>query len=200
MSTHDPDAHWNAVYATKATDEVSWYEPVPETSRRLITLAAPSGRVIDVGAGASGLADVLASAGYDVTVLDVSTNALALVRERLGQQATYVVADVLAWAPSGSYEAWHDRAVFHFLTDQDDQARYVDLAATAVRSGGGLVMGTFAPEGPESCSGLPTARHDADSLARLFAGSFTLEYTESEEHVTPWGGMQPFTWVVLRRI
>ncbi|MGH3977117.1 MAG: methyltransferase domain-containing protein [Pseudonocardiaceae bacterium] len=199
MSTTDPDAHWNTVYATKAADEVSWYEPVPATSRRLITLAATSGRVIDVGAGASGLADALVSAGYDVTVLDVSANALAQVRERLGQKATYVVADLLNWTPADSYAAWHDRAVFHFLTDPDDQARYVDLAARAIQAGGALVMGTFAPTGPESCSGLPTTRHDADSLARLFAGSFTLEHTETEEHVTPWGAIQPFTWVVLRR-
>nr|WP_277602239.1 class I SAM-dependent methyltransferase [Nocardioides sp. KC13] len=162
-------------------------------------MAAASGRVIDVGAGASNLADVLVSAGYDVTVLDISSNALAQVRERLGRQAAYVLADVLSWTPAASYDVWHDRAVFHFLTDPDDQARYVDLAATAVGTGGGLVMGTFAPAGPESCSGLPTARHDAGSLARLFAESFTLEHSETEEHVTPWGAVQPFTWAVLRR-
>ncbi|MEU6134103.1 class I SAM-dependent methyltransferase [Nocardioides sp. NPDC047086] len=199
MSIRDPAAHWDAVYATKAVDEVSWYEPAPATSRRLITLAAPSGRVIDVGAGASSLADVLASAGYDVTVLDVSANAVAQARDRLGEQATYVVADILTWAPTGAYEVWHDRAVFHFLTDPGDQARYVDLATAAVRPGGGLVIGTFAPEGPDSCSGLPVARHDADSIARLFTEAFTMEHSETEPHMTPQGGLQSFTWAVLRR-
>ncbi|MBC7275688.1 class I SAM-dependent methyltransferase [Nocardioides sp.] len=199
MSASEPDAHWNTVYAAKDVDDVSWYEPVPATSRRLITMAATSGRVIDVGAGASGLADALLPAGYDVTVLDVSSNALEQVRQRLGQKATYVVADVLTWTPVDSYAVWHDRAVFHFLTDPADQARYVNQATTAVQTGGGLVMGTFAPTGPESCSGLPTARHDADSLVRLFAGAFTLEHAETDEHVTPWGVIQPFTWVVLRR-
>jgi SAM-dependent methyltransferase len=137
-----------------------------------------------------------------VTLLDVSPEALRTARARLagyGDRVDFVVADVVSWTPTDTVDAWHDRAVFHFLTDLDDQRRYARTAAQAVRSGGLLVMGTFAADGPTQCSGLPTARHDADSLSLLFSDAFELEHAEREEHVTPSGTVQPFTWVVLRR-
>jgi len=202
--TENATAHWDTVYGTKAADEVSWFQRQPTTSQRLLALAvSPRGAVIDVGAGASTVADGLLDAGWpDVTVLDVSPKAVALVRERLRERAksvSFVVADVLSWNPERTYDAWHDRAVFHFLVRPDHREQYVATASRAVRSGGLLVLGTFAADGPTQCSGLPTARYDADKLAAVFASDFSMEHSEREEHLTPGGGVQPFTWAVLRR-
>ena len=159
--------------------------------------------MVDVGAGASLLVDALLAAEWsDVTLLDVSREALALVKARVGAADTavsFVVADLLDWRPERQYDAWHDRAVFHFLTDPADRARYVDTMTKAVRRGGAAVLSTFADDGPASCSGLSTARYDAPALADTFGAAFTMERTEREEHVTPAGRIQPFTWVVLRR-
>jgi SAM-dependent methyltransferase len=222
MSTSAAE-HWDTVYGTKAADEVSWFQRQPTTSQRLLTsVSSPSGAVVDVGAGASTLVDTLLDAGWsDVTVLDVSAKALALVRDRVsdrvdrvsdrvGEQphdlprkrpgsTSFVVADVLSWQPERTYDAWHDRAVFHFLVQPDRRDQYVATASRAVRPGGAVVLGTFAADGPTQCSGLPTARYDADGLAAVFAPGFSLEHSEREEHVTPGGAVQPFTWVVLRR-
>ena len=196
--------HWDTVYGTKAADEVSWFQRQPTTSQRLLALAtSPLGAVIDIGAGASTLADGLLDAGWaDVTVLDVSPRALALVRQGLGGRAesvSFVVADVLSWGPERTYDAWHDRAVFHFLVRPDHREQYAATASRAVRSGGLLVVGTFAADGPTQCSGLPTSRYEPDALAAVFASDFSLEHSEREEHLTPGGGVQPFTWAVLRR-
>ena len=200
--------HWDTVYGTKADDEVSWFQRQPTTSQRLLTsVLAASSAVIDVGAGASTLVDTLLDAGWpDVTVLDVSPKALALVRDRVRDRvrerqepASFIVADVLSWHPERTYDAWHDRAVFHFLVRPDQREQYVATASRAVRSGGVLVLGTFAADGPTQCSGLPTLRYDADALAAVFAPDFSLEHSEREEHVTPGGAVQPFTWAVLRR-
>jgi 2-polyprenyl-3-methyl-5-hydroxy-6-metoxy-1,4-benzoquinol methylase len=197
------EEHWDRVYATKGRDDVSWYQAVPATSIRLVTAAMPATaaprRVIDIGAGASTLADELLTRGYDVTVLDVAPSAVASVKARLDDRATYLITDLLEWQPETTYDVWHDRAVFHFLTDPTAQTAYVHLAARAVRAGGVVVLGTFAPDGPTACSGLPTARHDADSLAALFADYFELVSSERDEHTTPWGAVQPFTWVTLSR-
>jgi len=222
MSTSAAE-HWDTVYGTKATDEVSWFQRQPMTSQRLLTsVSSPSGAVIDVGAGASTLVDTLLDTGWsDVTVLDVSAKALALVRDRVsdrvdrvsdrvGEQphdlprkrpgsTSFVVADVLSWQPERTYDAWHDRAVFHFLVLPEQRDQYVATASRAVRSGGVLILGTFAADGPTQCSGLPTARYDADGLAAVFGPGFSLEHSEREEHRTPGGAVQPFTWAVLRR-
>jgi trans-aconitate methyltransferase len=193
------------VYATRALDEVSWYQPEPATSLRLVEGSAPdrSAAIVDIGSGASFLADRLLADGYrDVTIVDVSDRALDAVRVRLGTHShllTYVVSDILAWSPERAYHVWHDRAVFHFLTDDRQRSRYVELAAAALRPGGTLIIATFAADGPTHCSGLPVRRHTAGELASTFAKAFTVEASESEEHVTPAGVVQPFTWSVLRR-
>lgn len=198
--------HWDSVYGTKAVDDVSWYQPDAGPSTRHVLAAAPptSGRAaVDVGAGTSTLVDELLDEGWRVTVLDVSAEALALTRARLGERADgvgFVVADLLAWRPDESFDVWHDRAVFHFLTDPADRQSYVDVAARAVRPGGAVVLSTFGPEGPEQCSGLPTARYDAAALAEVFAGPFELESSGTEVHHTPWGATQQFTRVTLRRL
>ncbi|HVX23410.1 MAG TPA: class I SAM-dependent methyltransferase [Acidimicrobiales bacterium] len=197
-------AHWDAVYTTKATDDVSWFQSEPATSLDLLSRwAPPGGSIVDVGAGTSTLVDRLADAGsFDVTLVDVSAEALDVVRRRLDDRAgrvSFEVADIRSWVPTRTFDAWHDRAVFHFLVEPDDQQAYVRLASTAVAPGGVVVLATFAADGPATCSGLPTARYDADDLARLFAPAFVLEHHHREEHVTPWGAVQPFSWVVLRR-
>jgi SAM-dependent methyltransferase len=196
--------HWDTVYRQKSTDQVSWYESQPATSVRLLTAAAPPpAAVIDLGSGASLLPDALLSAGYtDITLLDVSAQALAITRERLADRAdrlTYVVADLVTWEPEHAWDAWHDRAVFHFLVEPAARARYLRTVAGAVRPGGVVVLGCFASDGPTQCSGLPTARYDADQLADLFTPAFTLSRSERQEHRTPGGAVQPFTWVVLHR-
>lgn len=196
--------HWDDVYATKSTDGVSWFQARPATSLRLIEASSvTAGSVIDVGAGTSTLVDELLALGWgDVTVLDVSNKALERVRSRLatqGRAASAVVCDLLGWIPERTYDVWHDRAVLHFLTDPQDRTRYVETAAQAVRPGGHLVIGAFAEDGPTRCSGLPTARYNAQELASIFIADFDLVHSEREEHRTPDGTAQSFTWAVLQR-
>lgn len=200
MSDDSAD-HWDAVFASRDLDTVSWFEETPTHSVEL--LRQQPGSVIDIGAGASRLPDALLTEGRDdITVLDISHEALAVTHKRLGSTAgrvAYVVSDVLAWEPARTYDAWHDRAVLHFLTALADQAAYVDLAARALSPGGLLVLAAFGPDGPTSCSGLPTVRHSADDLAVLFAPAFTLTRAETRMHRTPGGAEQQFTWVTARR-
>lgn len=193
--------HWEDVYRTGRAEEVSWFQRDPLVSLRLV--ADVAGSVVDVGAGASVLADRLLEAGRaDVTLLDLSPHALDVVRARLGPDAArvrFVTADVLGWEPGRTFDCWHDRAVFHFLTAPGEQAAYVQTAARVVATGGAVVMGTFASDGPTRCSGLPTARYEPADLAGLFSEAFTLEHAEHETHRTPRQVEQRFTWVVLRR-
>ena len=202
--TDPADQHWDDVYATKGTDRVSWFQARPATSLRLLEAfgeTPPS--LIDVGAGASTLVDELLVRGWtDITLLDISHEALDLVRTRLasrGLAATAVACDLLTWEPDRTYDLWHDRAVLHFLTQPQDRARYVETAARAVRPGGHLVIGAFAEDGPRHCSGLPTARYRPDELASVFSADFELVHSEREGHHTPDGTVQSFTWAVLRR-
>lgn len=196
--------HWDRTFAGVADDEHSWFQREPTTSRRLLLAADPDrGAVVDVGAGTSRLAEWLLDTGWsDVTVLDISAEALRDLRARLSDRAddvAFVLADVLDWQPERTFDVWHDRALFHFLTEDDEQRRYAMTAARAVRPGGALVIGTFAEDGPTRCSSLPTSRYDADGLAAAFAPDFSPAHAEREEHRTPAGGVQPFTWLVLRR-
>lgn len=198
------EAHWCTVWGDRDPAEVSWFQDVPEVSCRLVVGDGPPPRsVVDVGAGASLLVDRLLDAGItDVTVVDVALAATMQVRARLGSRGasvSYVVADVRSWSPGRTWDVWHDRAVLHFLTVPDDAQRYARRAAGSVPSGGRAVIGCFAPDGPEQCSGLPTVRRSAADLAALFGPWFDLEHDEREIHHTPWGSEQPFTWVVLRR-
>ncbi len=196
--------HWDTVYRTKGDRDVSWYEDTPSLSVELIRQAGfgPEAAVIDVGGGASSLVDALVSAGQaHVTVLDLSAAALDKARERLGPsgRVDWVVSDVTRWSPQRTYDVWHDRAAFHFLTDPADQKAYVAVLRKALRSGGAAIIGTFAPDGPERCSGLPVARHDADSLAAVLGDEFELATSRRHEHVTPWGSSQRFHFGTFRR-
>lgn len=198
--------HWQQVYSTKATDTVSWYQEHATLSLRLIqaTGVAPSGAVIDVGGGASTLVDDLLAQGYThLTVLDLAGAALDATRQRLGaraDQVTWLEADITRTGlPSHAYDIWHDRAVFHFLTDPVDRRAYVWTARDAVKPGGHLIVGTFTEDGPERCSGLPVIRYSADALLAAFGEGFTLERQERELHHTPFGTVQPFLYCCLRR-
>jgi len=197
--------HWQSIYGSKPAIEVSWYQQEPTMSLRLITTfgAGPSGSVIDLGGGQSSLVDVLMSRDWrDVTVLDVSEEALTQVRHRLGEKAdrvTFANEDLLAWEPDRTYDVWHDRAVFHFLTEPAERDRYRELAERSIERGGILVLGAFAEDGPTQCSGLPVARYSTQDLADLFEPSFAMIHHEQETHLTPSGAAQRFSWVVLRR-
>ena len=190
--------HWDAIYRAKDDGDLSWTEESPATSLRLLTTwADPAAAVLDVGGGRSRLAAALRAEGFiEVCVLDLSAAAL---EAQPSPAVRTLVGDVLEVELPGPLGAWHDRAVFHFLTEEGDQARYAERAGVAVMSGGVVVLGCFGPEGPTSCSGLPVARHSAEDLARRFSTGFDLVMSELEMHHTPWGAAQQFCWVVLRR-
>lgn len=204
MSTSMRQAHWENVYSSKGEAEVSWFQETPAPSLELIALVGASrhSTVIDVGGGASRLVDCLVAEGYDdVTVLDLSAAALAKADARIGDRpikVRWLVADATTWEPSRSYDVWHDRAAFHFLTDANDQAAYVDRLRRGLQRGGHAIIGTFAPGGPDKCSGLPVARHDAKSLGETLGAEFVLIDTRRHEHPTPWGATQHFQFSTFR--
>lgn len=201
----DRREHWNASWTSRAAEEVSWFQELPEPSLELVkSVAAPGDAIVDVGGGASGLAGALVAQGYgDVTVLEVSSAAIVQLRKRLGDdvdRVRIIVADALDHDFSGTrVSVWHDRAVFHFLTEADDRARYRAQLEQAVVKGGYAVVGTFAPDGPERCSGLPVRRYDAEELVRELGTEWSLVRAVRHEHRTPSGAVQPFTFVVARR-
>lgn len=194
--------HWEGLYASKAPDEVSWYQQMPEQSLNLIeaTGTRHDEAVIDVGGGASTLVDHLLGRGFrDVTILDLSAAALAHARKRLGDRADSVIwieGDVTEFKAPRAYALWHDRAVFHFLTDYGDRQRYVDAVKAALRDRGHLVLSTFGPEGPKRCSGLQIQRYGLERLDEWFGDDFDLRGDALEEHKTPAGKTQQFlyTW------
>lgn len=199
-------AHWETVYAKNHPAALSWYQPLPARTLELLAEAgaAPASAIIDVGGGDSTLVDALVERHWGpVTVLDLSATALARARARLGARArevTWVEADVTrADLPAGGYDVWHDRALFHFLTDPKDRARYVATAAAALRSGGTLVIATFALDGPSRCSGLEVARFSPEGLAQEFGGEFALRRGFADVHRTPSGAEQRFTCAMLHR-
>jgi SAM-dependent methyltransferase len=195
--------HWESVYAAKGDAEVSWTETEPRRSLALIAdVCPPPGRVIDVGGGTSALAGRLLDAGYAVAVLDISEAALARSRDRLGERAKdirWIAADVTAGPVLGQFDVWHDRAVFHFLTDAADRAAYMSLLARTVPSGGHVVVATFASDGPERCSGLEVRRYDPETLAAELGPAFALVTSTRETHITPWGKPQSFQYSVFQR-
>lgn len=197
--------HWDRAYATKAETDVSWYQARPEQSLALIrsVSAGVSSSLIDVGSGASTLTDALLTGGYvDLTALDISEAALGRARERLGSRAAaiaWIVADVTRWQPPRTWDAWHDRAVFHFLTGTAEQDAYLAALHNATHAGSVVVISCFAPDGPERCSGLPVQRYSPAALAQRIGSAFSLEAEASELHRTPWGSQQSFVYAALRR-
>jgi len=201
----DRRAHWERVYAEKQPDQVSWYQAEARLSRDLITRVAPppAPRIIDVGGGASRLVDDLLARGYaQVQVLDLSASALAAAHARIGRDGDrvhWMVGDVLSteFAPA-SLDVWHDRAVFHFLTDAADRARYVEQVRQAVKADGLVLVATFAEDGPLKCSGLDVARYSPEALHHEFGEDFRVLESHREEHRTPWDAVQWFTYCLCR--
>jgi SAM-dependent methyltransferase len=206
MTDSSRQAHWENVYRTKGERKVSWFQESPVPSLELIALtgAAPSTDIVDIGGGASRLVDSLLAQGYrNVTVLDVSSTALAAARERLGGDAArvnWIVADVTNWQPEQRYGIWHDRAAFHFLNAHEEQAAYVESLRRALKIGGHAIIGTFALDGPEKCSGLPVTRHSAETIGMLFGPGFKLVDGRRHQHATPWRSVQHFHFSTFVRL
>lgn len=203
--TMDAKNHWENIYSSKSATEVSWFQEEAEMSLALITAVAPdpTAAILDVGGGASRLVDGLLRKGYgNVTVLDLSSAALEQARARLGEVAAgvkWLEADIRTIGfPEAAIDVWHDRAVFHFLTGEEDRKAYVQQVQRAVRPGGHVLVATFADDGPERCSGLEVARYSPDALHAEFGDAFRLVRSEREEHVTPWGATQRFVYCLCR--
>lgn len=196
-------SHWDDAYA-HGDGTRSWFQRQPVLSLRMLDAAGVTAEdsVIDVGGGASVLVDALLGRGFaDVTVLDISPTAIGHAQARLGPKATavhWLTADLLTWQPRRCYRVWHDRAVYHFLTAAPEQCRYRQVMDAATGPAAVAVLGCFAPDGPGRCSGLPVARYSAQDLTGQLDGWALLSQAR-EEHITPAGVRQPFTWVALGR-
>jgi len=195
----DTRSHWEQVHATKDREQVSWFRPHLERSLELIERSAPDRRasIVDVGAGQSTLVDDLLGLGYrNITVLEISQTALDALKERLGVSASavqWICGDVTETAlPEASFDLWHDRAVFHFLTEAGQRRAYVERVERALKPGGSLIVSTFGPAGPERCSGLATMRYDASSLGNELGDRFSLVENSLELHETPSRAEQQF--------
>ncbi|MFP4182682.1 MAG: class I SAM-dependent methyltransferase [Thiohalospira sp.] len=202
----DHREHWKNVYTQRSPLEVSWYQREPTTSLDLIEAAGATAgsSIIDVGGGASTLVDHLLARGFtDLTVMDLAGSALTEAAERLGEHGEVVdwlEADVTEWQPARTYDVCHDRAVYHFLVEAGDRARYPAVAEAALPVGAHLIIATFAPEGPEKCSGLPVARYDAPSLATELGEGFHRLESRHETHQTPDGAEQAFGFHLFQRV
>jgi len=204
----DTSQHWDSAYLARDEDALTWFEEVPEVSLRLVRQYLPKGgAMIDAGGGASRLVDCVVGEGLgSITVLDLSAKALAITKERLGSRAagvSLIVADVCSWTPDRARDLWHDRAVFHFLTDPADQRHYLETLAASLCPGGVVVMATFDLTGPERCSNLPVQRYSPETLTgqidRLTPGLLTLVHSERHAHRTPKGNVQDFQISVYRK-
>jgi trans-aconitate methyltransferase len=195
--------HWETAYKSKGDQELSWAQSKPAISLALITEVCPNGRVIDVGGGAAILSARLLDRGYTVAVLDISQTAIDRAQRQLGDRATqiqWIVADVTANPDLGTFDLWHDRAVFHFLTTVSERTAYTDLLARTVPVGRHAVIATFALDGPERCSGLEVRRYDGPALAAELGQRFALLKSVPETHVTPSGARQSFQYSLFRRV
>jgi SAM-dependent methyltransferase len=198
----EPTQYWDTIYRSKDSGELSWSQRVPSVSLELVGAREGRTSIIDVGAGNSRLVDHLIDDGWNsITLVDLSPTALEEACRRLSERCTgidLVTGDICRWRASHPFDVWHDRAVFHFLS-RSDRIRYVEVASATVQTGGHLVIGAFAPEGPAQCSGLDVTRYSVDGLAEIFQPQFQPVRSLTEVHETPWGVAQAFTWVVLER-
>ena len=197
------EEHWENVYTTKTPEQVSWTQVVPKTSLELIqaTGVPKDATIIDVGGGDSNLVDFLLEAGYtNLTVLDISESALKRSQVRLGEKATkvkWIVSDIKTFQPTDTYEVWHDRAAFHFITDEKEKKRYVDTVAKYVTDT--FILGTFSENGPTKCSGLEISQYNELKLKLLFGASFDLTNCFLEDHTTPFNTIQNFIFCSFKR-
>ena len=202
----DRKQHWEQVYTTKASDNVSWFQERADQSLTLIrhTELGKDAAIIDVGGGASTLVDDLVAEGFaDLSVLDLSSAALDVAKRRLGKHAKavqWIAGDITQTdLPINRFDIWHDRAVFHFLTNPTDRQAYVAQVVRAVKPNGHIIVATFAEDGPEKCSGLPVMRYNPNTLHAAFGDNFTLVSHQKESHNTPFGTVQQFVYCYCRK-
>lgn len=201
----DRKEHWEKIYNEKQPDQVSWFQTNPKQSLEFVKLARTTkdGSVIDVGGGASVLVDRLLDEGFkNITVLDISNHGLEYAKTRLGDKASlvkWVVADITQYEPKENYDLWHDRAVFHFLTEQSDRNKYATLVSRVINPGGHLILASFAPDGPDKCSNLTVCRYDAKLVQKELGNDFKLISEENESHMTPWNKEQKFRYFLFER-
>lgn len=208
--------HWNTIHTSKSPEQTSWYEPHLHTSLEWIIRAAPdrSASIIDIGAGQSTLIDDLLFADYrNLTALDIASAALDRSRARLAALPVAEAASHVGWLvadvaqpdlppdtlPPAAFNLWHDRAVFHFLTEPAQRQTYIERLAASLRPSGRAILATFGPDGPQKCSGLPTMRYSADSLSAELGPQFTLQHSALIDHATPTGTTQQFLYCDFRR-
>lgn len=202
----DRKEHWNKVYDSKTPTEVSWYEPMPETSLDYITECKldNDAAIIDIGGGDSFLAEFLLAKGFtDLTVVDISEKAIERAKKRLGERAEeikWIVADASEFKPERQYDLWHDRAAFHFLTEDEQVQNYLQTVKRSVKPGGFLVIGTFSENGPKKCSGIEIRQYSVSQMQDLFSDDFTTMSCKNIDHTTPSGGIQNFTFCSFRKI
>ncbi len=195
--------HWENVYETKNPDEVSWTQKIPKTSLDLIEEAAKgkSSKIIDIGGGDSNLVDFLLEKEFEnISVLDISSKALEKAKERLGNQAEnveWIATNITEFEPQITYDIWHDRAAFHFLTTEEEIQKYVEIVKNVVSDT--LIIGTFSVNGPQKCSGLPIVQYDEDRLKAIFSESFELVKSFTEDHITPFNTVQNFIFCQFKK-
>jgi 2-polyprenyl-3-methyl-5-hydroxy-6-metoxy-1,4-benzoquinol methylase len=204
METFDRKQHWENVYVNKEADQVSWFENnAPVSLDFFKNKVAKEARIIDIGGGDSYLAEALLQLGYtDITVLDISEAALERAKKRLGAHAEkirWVVSDIVDFQPEQNFDVWHDRAVFHFLTDKQDVERYRKLATSAINPGGHLIIGTFSDQGPLKCSGIEICQYTEESLTALFSPDFEMRDSFRHDHQTPFNTQQNFVFCQLEK-
>lgn len=205
METFDRKKHWENIYSTKELKEVSWYQPIPEISLDFVKqLNVPlHAAIIDVGGGDSFLVDHLLDAGYkNITVLDISKTAIDKAKQRLGDKAsevTWIVSDITEFEPSMSYDFWHDRAAFHFLTDDNEVSHYLETARKAINENGVIVVGTFSENGPKKCSGIEIKQYSESGLSEKLTRFFNKIRCISTEHKTPFETIQHFIFCSFRK-
>lgn len=205
MSTLFRQTHWDNVYATKDEMTLSWFRESLPISMSLIGRAEPNAEaaIIDVGGGTSQLVDALLAQGRsDLTVLDISAKALEKSQVRLGARSadiTWVCADITTWTPSAQYWLWHDRAVFHFLTEAQDRQAYMTTLRRAVLPGGRIIIASFTPDGPKKCSDLLVRHYSHESLSQELGAGFEFLHGVLEDHRTPSGNIQPFQYSLFAR-
>jgi len=202
--TYDAKEHWENIYQTKKSDEISWFQEKPHTSLNLIaeTDLDKDSRIIDIGAGDSRLVDNLLVLGFrNITVLDISSTALNRTKKRLRNKANsvkWIVSDLMEFETNNRYGLWHDRAVLHFLTEEEEINRYVEKVKQLLKPNGYLIVSTFSLKGPKKCSGLDIKQHSKDSMKKIFSGFEHIKSFE-EEHLTPWGDSQIFIYGLFKK-
>ena len=205
MNDFNKKKHWESIYKNKNMQEVSWYQSIPTISLELLKKfnISKTAKIIDIGGGDSFFVDNLLSLGYkDISVLDISAKAIDKAKQRLGKDANkikWIVSDILNFIPFEKYDFWHDRAAFHFLTQEQEISNYIDILISSINIGGGLVIGTFSEQGPKKCSGLEIKQYSESSLNLMLEKYFNKENTVSIEHKTPFDTMQNFIFCSFKR-